>query len=281
MTPSDSDYLHGTDPAEQRRLSTLNRLLNHRSLECLALRGGERILDLGCGLAQLSRAMARAAGPQGTVIGIERSDEQLTEAHRQVAEAGDEGLVELRRGGAPQLPLADDEWGSFDLVHARFLLEHVADPEAVVRAMVRAALPGGRIVLEDDDHELLRLWPEAPDVEPLWNAYTRAYSESGRDPFVGRRLVAMLHEAGARPARNHWNFFGGCAGSPEFGALCDNFVGILVGARQAIVTQGGLDEARFDAGVAALEAWGRRPEAALWYCTFWAEGIKPTAGRSA
>ncbi len=281
MTPSDSDYLHGTDSAEQRRLSTLNRLLNERSLERLALRGGERILDLGCGLAQLSRAMARAAGPQGTVIGIERSDEQLAEAHRQAAEAGEEGLVELRRGGAPQLPLADDEWESFDIVHTRFLLEHVADPEAVVRAMVRAALPGGRIVLEDDDHEMLRLWPEAPDVEPLWDAYTRTYSESGRDPFVGRRLVALLHEAGAPPARNHLNFFGGCAGSPEFGALCDNFLSILVGARQAIVTQGGLDEARFDAGVTALEAWGRRPDAALWYCTFWAEGIKPSTGRSA
>ena len=281
MTPPVPDYLHGTAPAEQRRLSTLNRLLNRRSLERLALRGGERILDLGSGLAQMSRAMARAAGPEGRVIGIERSAEQLAEAHRQAAEAGEERLIEMRRGAAPHLPLSDGEWGTFDVVHTRFLLEHVIDPVGVVRAMVRAARPGGRIVLEDDDHELLRLWPEVPEAEPLWSAYVRAYTESGRDPFVGRRLVSLLHEAGARPTRNHWNFFGGCAGSRDFGTLCDNFIGILVGARQAIVTLGGLDEVGFDRGIAALAAWGRRPDAALWYCTFWAEGAAPSPVQSA
>lgn len=224
--------------------------------------------------------MARAAGPQGRVVGIERSEEQLAEAHRQAAEAGEERLIEMRRGGAPGLPLSDEEYGTFDVVHTRFLLEHVSDPEAVVREMVRAARPGGRIVLEDDDHELLRQWPEVPEAGPLWGAYVRAYTESGRDPFIGRRLVALLHGAGARPSRNHWNFFGGCSGSQEFGALCDNFIGILVGARQAMVTLGGLDEARFDAGIAALAAWGRRPDAALWYCTFWAEGTAPSKGRT-
>jgi SAM-dependent methyltransferase len=280
VTPSGSEYLHGTDPVEQRRLSTMNRLLNTRSLERLALRGGERILDLGSGLAQLTRGMGRAAGARGKVIGVERSDEQLAEAHRQAAAAGEERLVELRHGGAPDLPLADDEWGTFDVVHTRFLLEHVDEPAAVVQAMVRAARPGGRIVLEDDDHDVLRLWPEVPEAEPLWRAYMKTFSAAGRDPFIGRRLVALLHGAGARPARNHWNFFGGCAGNPDFGAMCDNFTGVLTGARQAVVTLGGLDEARFDAGVAALAAWGKRPDAALWYCTFWAEGIKPLAGRS-
>jgi SAM-dependent methyltransferase len=281
VTPPVSDYLHGTAPAEQRRLSALNGLLNARSLQRLALRGGERILDVGCGLAQLSRAMARAAGPHGRVIGIERSGEQLAEAQRQAAEAGEERLVDLRRGAVSDLPLRDGEWGRFDVVHTRFLLEHVPDPEAVVEAMVRAARPGGRIVLEDDDHDLLRLWPEVREAVPLWLAYIQTYAASGCDPFIGRRLVALLHGAGAAPARNHWNFFGGCAGSPEFAALCDNFIGILAGARQAIVTLGGLDEARFDAGIAALTAWGKRPDAALWYCTFWAEGIAPAAGRPA
>src|SRR5262245_56998718 len=54
-------YIHGTDPEEQARLTRLNQLLNQRSVEEIALCGGERILDLGSGLGQLSRALARAA----------------------------------------------------------------------------------------------------------------------------------------------------------------------------------------------------------------------------
>ena len=52
-------YLHGSEPEEQRRLSLLNDLLNEGSLRALDLRGDEKILDVGSGLGQLSRAMAR------------------------------------------------------------------------------------------------------------------------------------------------------------------------------------------------------------------------------
>ena len=78
MDPSDRArpeprYLHGTAPSEQDRLSLLNDILNEASFRQLGLRGGERVLDVGCGLAQLTRAMARVALPGGKVLGIERS----------------------------------------------------------------------------------------------------------------------------------------------------------------------------------------------------------------
>jgi cyclopropane fatty-acyl-phospholipid synthase-like methyltransferase len=73
-----SHYIHGTDAAEQRRLSTLNVLLNERCLLVARLNPGDRIIDLGAGLGQFSRAMARATGER--VVGIERSAEQIGEA---------------------------------------------------------------------------------------------------------------------------------------------------------------------------------------------------------
>ena len=126
--------------------------------------------------------------------------------------------MEFRQGDARQLPLRDEEWGTFDLAHTRFLLEHVADPLAVVAAaMARAVRPGGRIVLEDDDHEGLRLWPEPPRIRPtLWQAYQRSYEHLGNDPAIGRRLVSLLVDAGATPVRNSFVFFGSCAGDPRF-----------------------------------------------------------------
>src|SRR6266850_1948463 len=126
---AEAAYLHGTSPAEQGRLSLLNRLMNEAAMRELAIRPGERIVDFGSGLGQLSLDMARAAGVGA--VGIERSEEQLARAER-------DPLLDLRRGDVTNPPLREREWGSFDLAHARFVLEHVLDPLTVVRHMVRA-----------------------------------------------------------------------------------------------------------------------------------------------
>jgi SAM-dependent methyltransferase len=273
--PDDSHYIHGTEPEEQERLSRLNGLLNHASLRELALQGGERILDVGCGLGQFTLAAARAAGPTGFVLGTDNSAEQLAQARRQVEGQRDAAPVEFREGDARKLPLRPDEWGTFDLVHTRFLLEHVPDPLAVVREMVRAVRPGGRIALADDPHDVMRLWPEPPGFAPLWAAYIRSYDRLGNDPHVGLRLVQLLHQAGAEPLRNTWIFFGSCAGRPDFGDYVDNLIGVLQTAREAMVTGALLTEPEFDSAIAALRDWCRRPDAALWFAMAWAEGVKP------
>lgn len=267
-----SHYIHGSSPDEQTRLATLNDLINRAAMRELALRGGERILDLGSGLGQFTRAMARAAG-SGRVVGIERDPEQLAAARRFARADGEETLAELRAGDAATPPLRDEEWGTFDVAHARFLLEHLRDPLAVVRAMVRAVRPGGRIVLADDDHDVLRLWPEPAGFGPLWHAYLRTYDRLGNDPFIGRRLVALLAAAGAAPSRNTWVFFGSCAGHPTFAVVVANLVHILEGARATVLAHALLDSASLDAALDALRDWGNRPDAAFWYAISWAEGI--------
>ena len=85
MNPQDEKYLHGTAPEEQRRLSKLNEILNERSLRGLDIRLGERVLDVGCGLSQLTRGMARKTGSEGVVVGVEENVEQIAEAKRQAA----------------------------------------------------------------------------------------------------------------------------------------------------------------------------------------------------
>jgi SAM-dependent methyltransferase len=258
-------YLHGTSPAEQGRLSLLNRLMNDAALRELSLKGGERIVDFGCGLGQLSLEMARAAGTR--LVGIEQSEEQLARAERHP-------LLDLRQGDAQQPPLRDGEWGSFDVAHARFVLEHVRDPLSVVRHMVRAVRPGGRIVLQDDDHDVFRAWPEPPGFAALWRAFQRSYDRLGCDPFIGRRLISLLHEAGASPVRSTWIFFGACAGEPRWSGFVENIHSQLAGARGAMIAGGLLGAAEIDSALAALLEWSRRPEAAFWYSICWAEGAR-------
>lgn len=277
MAEPHSHYVHGTDAQEQSRLSLLNDLLNQGSIRKLDLKGGERVLDLGCGLGQLSRAMARAASPGGLVVGVDRSDEQLAEGRRQAGADGEGDLVEFRSGDVLALDLPEDEWGTYDVAHARFILEHVPDPLAVTRSMVRAVKPGGRIVIEDEDHEILRLWPEPEGFRETWSAYIESYRIAGNDPHVGKRLVELLHAAGAEPRRNACIWFGSAAGDPLFGAWVTNLIGVLHGARTSVLATGRTDETRFDAALDAIHAWGGRTDAASWYFMAWAEGRRPAS----
>jgi ubiquinone/menaquinone biosynthesis C-methylase UbiE len=266
-------YVHGTHPEEQRRLADLNTLVNRASLEALAPRRGERALEVGSGLGQFARALARATGER--VVTVERSREQLDRAASLAAEAGETALVDARLGDAEALPLTAAEWGSFDLAHARFLLEHVREPQVVVNAMARAVRPGGRVVIEDDDHDALRLWPEPPGIRAVWQAYMRTYDRLGNDPHVGRRLVELLATAGLRPSRIAMPLLGACAGQPEFPAYVANLDVIFDGARDAILATGGVSAEAFDQAQAALRIWGRRGDAVFWYTVSWAEAVKP------
>jgi SAM-dependent methyltransferase len=265
-----SQYIHGTTPDEQARLSLLNDLLNARSVAALHLAGGEKILDVGSGLGQLTRAMARAACTK--VIGIERSQEQLAEAERQAAKDGEAAMVEFRLGDALHFPLRPEEWGTFDIAHTRFLLEHVPEPVAIVRAMLQAVRPGGRIILEDDDHDILRLWPEPSGFPEFWQAYMQSFRHLGNDPTVGRRLVSLLVEAGAQPVSNTLLFFGSCVGEAHFSGYVKNLIEVIAGARHTVIQAELLSPERFDAGIDGLHKWSQRDDAAIWYAMSWAEG---------
>lgn len=269
-------YIHGSDPEEQCRLSLLNELLNTACAREMTFSGGENILDVGSGLGQFTCVMAEAAGPFARALGIERDSDQLKEALRLLENSGKSRLVGFRQGDALDLPLRPDEWGSFDLAHARFLLEHIPQPERIVEQMVRSVRPGGKIVLADDDHENFRPWPEPKGFQAIWRAYIKSYQSKGNDPYIGRRLVSLLHDAGVESIVNTGIFFGGCTGSDTFIAVADNLIAALSGAKEDILSNGFLDEKTFMTGIEGLHQWKADPSAALWYSLCWAEGLVPS-----
>jgi SAM-dependent methyltransferase len=269
------DYIHGFTEAEQSRLTRMQAILNQAELDALDLAGVRSLLDVGAGLAQMTRTFARALGAGSRVLGVERDPRQLAEARRQAEAEGEADRIELRQGDAESLPLRPEERGTFDLVHARFLLEHVPDPAAVVRAMAEAARPGGRLVLMDDDHDLLRLWPDCPEADRVWRIYWESYRDRGRDPLVGRRLAALLDAAGVRPMRITTVFYGAATGAPLFDPVVDNLIGVLAGAAGELERSGRIEPTEMEAGLEALGRWRLLPGATLWYSLPLAEGVRP------
>jgi hypothetical protein len=102
----------------------------------------------------------------------------------------------------------------------------------------------------------------------------RSYDRHGNDPYVGRRLVALLHQAGARPFAKKWIDFGSCAGEDTFDTVVTNAINILLGARDMILAESLLDADSFDRAIDALRQWGQRPDAVFWYAISWAEGVR-------
>jgi len=270
----DDGYIHGFERDEMRRLTRMQRIINEAELAAIDLAGVRSLLDVGAGLGQLTRAFARRLGTGSRVLGIERDARQRAEAERQAELAAETGLVEIRAGEATRLPLTVEERGSFDLAHARFLLEHVTDPLAVVREMVSAVRKGGRLVLVDDDHELLRLSPDCPPLLDAWRRYWQGYADLGCDPLIGRRLPGLLHRAGARPTRVTTVFYGGVHGDPIFDLAVDNLAGVLRGAAGRLDSMGRVARSEMSSALEALAEWRNDPAATLWYSLPLAEGVR-------
>jgi SAM-dependent methyltransferase len=98
---------------------------------------GDRVLDLGCGTGELSRAMA-AAGLR--VAGCDISRQMLLRAPRD--RAGCAGWVQLQPGWR-RLPFAS---AAFDVVVAASVFEYVAEPGAALRECARVLGPGGVVL---------------------------------------------------------------------------------------------------------------------------------------
>ncbi|WP_228974696.1 demethylmenaquinone methyltransferase [Streptomyces sp. DH12] len=127
-----------------------DRIWRARTRQALALRPGERCLDVACGTGVSTEALARSGA---TVVGIDRSPGMVGRgAHRDVT---------LQVGDALSLPFED---ARFDAVTIMFGLRNVVDAPTALREMSRVVRPGGRLVVCEFSH---------PTWEPFRTVYLR------------------------------------------------------------------------------------------------------------
>lgn len=103
---------------------------------------GSAALDLCCGTADWTIALAEAVGPSGKVIGLDFSKNMLKIGQEKVDKL-QLNQVELIHGNAMELPFEDN---SFDNVTIGFGLRNVPDYMTVLKEMHRVVKPGGKVV---------------------------------------------------------------------------------------------------------------------------------------
>lgn len=123
----------------------------------LALRPGERLLDVGCGPGLLAEMAAAAVGPQGEVFGVDLSPSMVALARQRCALLP---RVAFEVADAIALPCDGER---FDAVTCIQVLEYVADADRALAELKRVLRPGGRLLLVDTDWESC-VWASAdPD----------------------------------------------------------------------------------------------------------------------
>jgi SAM-dependent methyltransferase len=86
--------------------------------------------------------------------------------------------------------------GSFDVVHAHQVLQHVGDPEAALCEMRRVTRPGGIVAVRDSDYAAFAWFPQLPELDEWMELYQRVARGNGGEPDAGRRLLSWAHAAG-------------------------------------------------------------------------------------
>ncbi|HYP23649.1 MAG TPA: methyltransferase domain-containing protein [Actinomycetota bacterium] len=199
MTETKQDYIY--DPSSESELTRLRKLeaLNDPAtiahLEAVGVAPGWRCLEVGGGAGSIARWLCERVGAEGRVVATDLDVRFLEEI--------DAPNLEVRRHDILEDEL---EQGAYDLVHSRFLLEHLAGYREALAKMVDALAPGGWIVVEDVDFALAIMGDadERPGYPPESIPVAAEMSQRlgglakvrGIQAELGRRLPALLAEAG-------------------------------------------------------------------------------------
>src|SRR6478672_10339021 len=124
-------YVLGHSAGELARLEKQAEIFAEATEDVLRRAGiskGMRVLDIGCGVGDVSMIAARLVGPTGSVLGIDRAGEALDSAKRRAAGGGYDWL---RFAVADLHTFTTSE--RFDAVMGRFILMYLTDAAASIR----------------------------------------------------------------------------------------------------------------------------------------------------
>lgn len=181
------------DPEYLRRVAQTAEIaeLKTRAYGQLRLDKGGHVIDIGCGPAIDTIALAKIVGPTGQVIGVDGDPSMVKEANRAAVEAGVGGHTKHVVADAGLLPFPSS---TTDALFCERVLQHIPFERCrlVVNEMFRVLKPGGRLVVIDTDWATLSIATNDPLLE---RRIVAEHALGFANPYSGRNLLALLRNA--------------------------------------------------------------------------------------
>jgi len=187
-------YVLGHSDKELSRLIHQARFFGDLTEHVFRLAGlepGMRVLDVGCGAGDVSFLAAGMVGPQGEVIGVDKSSEAVALASQRASAAG---LTNVRFMTQDLFELTLDE--PADALIGRLVLMYFADPAVILRRLTRFLKPGGLVVFHELDTSGSKSEPVCDLFETTVDRINQAFIRAGADVQTGLKLSRIFQEAG-------------------------------------------------------------------------------------
>src|SRR6267378_77907 len=199
----DAIYALGYTDEERQRLTEqaeMFRSCTTRVLQDAGLGPGAHVLDVGCGVGDVSLLASSLVGPDGSVVGIDLDPRSLAFARQRVCECGLTNVTftegDFREFVSTRL---------FDAVVGRFVLMFQGEPAAALAYLAGLVRPGGIIVFQEPDFHCPPI--ARPGTVDSWceafNRVTEVFEASGFHTGIGLGLYDLFVEAGLPPPHMH------------------------------------------------------------------------------
>ena len=156
------------------------------------IRSGMRVLDIGCGLGEVTFLVASIVGATGTVIGADRSEAAIAMARQRVPDG-----IPVPIFIQADIDALPGELRLFDAIVGRRVLMYQSDPVKAVRSLTARLAPGGVIVFQEADMSMLpgRVVP-LPLHEQILGWLRQMLVAEGANIEMGFRLHHVMTQAG-------------------------------------------------------------------------------------
>lgn len=181
--------LEPTEDRERERLESIALLTDPatiRYLESFGVTDGWRCAEVGAGAGSIARWLSTRVGYGGKVVAIDIDTQYIKDLRAP--------NVEVRQQDITTTPL---EKGTYDLVHAKILLMHLAEREQVLKQFAEALKPGGYLLVEEADIRSIQTCsPPEPLLTRAASALSTFFYFSGADPGYGLKLMPAVKKTG-------------------------------------------------------------------------------------
>jgi SAM-dependent methyltransferase len=195
-TPGPEDtYALGYTAEEHSRLVRQAALLapcTERLFRAAGVGPGNRVLDVGSGIGDVSLLLGKIVGPAGEVVGVERDPKSVARARARI-EAASLKNISFMESDIAGVDLA----GTFDAVVGRFILMYLPYPAQTLRSLTKHVRPGGSIAFLEPS------WAAARGLSAHLQLYSNCitaivdtFKACGANPEMGPRMLIAFQDAG-------------------------------------------------------------------------------------